>query len=109
MLTVQIIGTNLGLVQNVKFCSEKLFLVWSKTFWTCLNHFEPIEGKRIGVQKPRILNSQNNYTYNIYIYLEILFSKFNLPKIKALAFAMDINEALKSEQDQIAESLGKLF
>ena len=32
-----------------------------------------------------------------------------LPKIKALAFAMDINEALKSEQDQIAESLGKFF
>ena len=25
--------------QNVKFSSKKLFLVWSKTFWTCLKLF----------------------------------------------------------------------
>ena len=51
------------------------------------------------------MNSQNNFCKH----LEIQFSKFNQPKIKALAFAMDITEALKSEQDQIAESLGKFF
>ena len=94
------VGLVLDMVQNVKFCSEKLFLVWSKTLWTCPNQFEQIR-----VQKPRILNSKNNSCK----YLGIQFSKFNLPKIKALAFAMDINEALKSEQDQIAESLGKFF
>ena len=43
------------------------------------------------------------------IFFGIQFSIFNLPKIKALAFAMDINEALKSEQDQITEALGKFF
>ena len=51
------------------------------------------------------MKGQNNFC----TYLGIQFSKFNLPIIKALAFAMDINEALKSEQDQIAESLGKFF
>ena len=30
----------LDIVQNVKFMSEKLFLVWSKMFWTCPKHFE---------------------------------------------------------------------
>jgi hypothetical protein len=50
------------MVQNVNFSSEKLFLVWSKTFWMRPKQFGPIEGKGISNAYNHECNFDNYFT-----------------------------------------------